>query len=183
MAEVVILVEGYESADSDERSCSTIVLVKDGGMNIVVDPGTAKSQEEISKALGEAGLSADDIDVVFITHSHMDHYRNIGMFRNARSLDYWGWWKGDSWKECDGRVSGSISIIKTPGHSYDGMTMLVETGKGTVAICGDVFWKEGYPKADPYASDPEKLEQSRKTVIEKSDFVVPGHGKMFRSGR
>ena len=128
-------------------------------------------------------MRADDVDIIFITHSHMDHYRNIGMFTKAKALDYWGWWTGDVWNECSGKVSEDISIIKTPGHSYDGMTMIVETSKGTVAICGDVFWKEGLPKKDPYASDLKTLAGSRKLVMQSADFVIPGHGKMFRTNR
>ena len=113
----------------------------------------------------------------------MDHCRNIGMFPVARVLDFWGWWEGDVWKKSDGKVTKDISMIKTPGHSFDGMTFMVKTKEGTVAICGDVFWKEGFPKKDRFATDDAKLAQSRKKVMESADFVIPGHGKMFATGR
>ncbi len=183
MAYVKILCEGYTVDEEGGGSCSTIVLVKDGDTNIVIDPGTAKSRDVITKALEGNGLTADDIGIVFITHSHMDHYRNIGMFPRAKALDYWGWWTGDVWNECDGKVTEDIRIIRTPGHSYDGMTMLVETENGTVAICGDVFWKEGLPKEDHYASDGKALARSRKLVMQSADFVIPGHGSMFPAKR
>ena len=180
MAEVKILVEGYLSAETEGRSCSTIVLIKDKNMNMIVDPGSLPDQSLIAERLKKEGLTVNDINIVFITHSHMDHYRNIGMFPKAKALDYWGWRDGDVWSECDGKISEDIRMIKTPGHSYDSSTLLVKTKQGLVAICGDVFWKKDFPKDDPYASDKQKLKQSRKKVLEMADWVIPGHGKMFR---
>jgi len=180
MAEIKVLIEGYTSSETKGHSCSTVVLVRDKGINMVVDPGTLPRQEILVKKLEEEGLNVNDINVVFITHSHMDHYKNIGMFPKAKALDYWGWWEGDVWKECSGKVTDSIRIIKTPGHNYDGVTLLVKTDKGTVAICGDVIWKENQPEKDKYATDMEALKESRKKVRELADWIVPGHGKMFR---
>ncbi|MBW2992987.1 MBL fold metallo-hydrolase [Candidatus Woesearchaeota archaeon] len=180
MAEVKILIEGYVADEEGGHSCSSVVLVKDKNINILVDPGTLPSQKMLVEKLKKEGLSISDIDVVFITHSHMDHYRNIGMFAKAKSLDCWGYWEGDVWKESDGRITDDISFIKTPGHSSDSVTLLVKTKKGIVAICGDVFWKEDFPKDDPYASDKKKLAVSRKKVLEIADFIIPGHGKMFK---
>jgi glyoxylase-like metal-dependent hydrolase (beta-lactamase superfamily II) len=183
MAEVKVLIEGYTSKDMGGRSCSTIVLVKDGGLAIVADPGTSESQDAIRDALADEGLSPEEIGIVFITHAHMDHCRNAGMFSNAKALDYWGWWEGDVWSKCDGRVTDEVTMIKTPGHSYDGVTLLVKTEDGTIAICGDVFWKENWPDKDKYATDGNALAKSRKLVMQSADFVIPGHGKAFATGR
>jgi glyoxylase-like metal-dependent hydrolase (beta-lactamase superfamily II) len=183
-AEVKILIEGYVSAEADGHSCSTIILVLDEEMKIVVDPGTLPDPMLLIKALKKEGLNINDINVVCITHSHMDHYRNIGMFPKAKALDFWGYWEGDVWKKCNGRISDNIKLIKTPGHSYDSITILVETGKGKIAICGDVFWKEKFPNSpseDPYASDKKKLEESRKKVLKIADYVIPGHGNIFKN--
>jgi len=177
-AKVKILLEGYVSAESGGHSCSTVTLVQDDGLNIVVDPGTLRNQKLLVDALKKEGLEIDDIDVVYITHSHMDHYRNIGMFPHAKSLDYWGWWIEDVAEDYTD-PSQNIKMINTPGHSTDGTTLLVETREGTVAICGDVFWKENHPDKDPYAIDAEKLKESRKKVLALADFIIPGHGGMF----
>jgi len=180
-AEVKVLLEGYASAETGGRSCSTITLVRDGTLKIVCDPGTAASAEVIEKALAKEGLGADDIDVVFITHNHMDHHRFTGLFKRAKALDFYGWWDKDSCSECDGFVSESIHLIKTPGHSYDSISLIVETAEGIAAICGDVFWKENFPKRDPYACDLKKLAGSRKKILSIADFVVPGHGAIFKA--
>lgn len=181
-AKVKILLKGYESDESDGRSCSTVTLVQDDGLNMIVDPGTLRSQKLLVDALKKEDLKIDDVNIVYITHSHMDHYRNIGMFPRAKALDYWGWWIGDVAEDYTD-PSQNIKMIKTPGHSIDGTTLLVETEQGTVAICGDVFWKENYPENDPYAVDAKKLKESRKKVLALADFIIPGHGKMFGGKR
>lgn len=186
MAEVKILVQGYTSTDSsaaeggDEKTCATITLVRDKNIVMVCDPGVLDSQQILIDALAKEGLTINDVNYVFITHSHIDHYRNIGMFPNAKTLEYCGIWTGErveDWKE---NFTEDIKIIKTPGHNYDGLTLLVKTKEGIVAICGDVFWKENYPENDPYASDPEKLKESRQKVLQLADFIIPGHGGMYK---
>lgn len=181
MAEVKILIEGYTSAESDDEStCPTMTLVRDENIVMITDPGTMKDQKLLIDALKKERLSVGDINVECITHSHMDHYRNIGMFPKAKALDYWGLWDGDKVEDWREDFSENIQIIKTPGHNYDGITLLVKTEKGIIAICGDIFWKENYPEDDSYASDKEKLQESRKKLLELADYIVPGHGKMFR---
>lgn len=191
MAEVKILVEGYTNADSaaeggglpvkgDERTCATITLVRDKDIIMVCDPGILDSQQVLIDALAKEGLTANDVNYVFITHSHIDHYRNIGMFPNAKTLEYYGIWEGSKvgdWKE---QFTDDIKIIKTPGHNYDGLTLLVKIKEGTVAICGDVFWKENYPEKDAYASDSEKLQESRQKVLQLANFIIPGHAGMYK---
>ncbi len=181
MANVRIIIEGYFSQDDPNgAACCTISLIEDEDIKMIVDPGTVKSQQIIIDSLKDVGLEINDINFVCITHSHLDHYRNIGMFPKARSLDFWGIWEGDKVKDWTPQFSQNIEIIKTPGHNYDGITLLVNTDKGKVVICGDVFWKENYPKMDPYASDSKLLKKSRKKVLEIADWIVPGHAGMFQ---
>lgn len=178
LPKVKILIEGYVSAESGGHSCSTISLIQAGDMNIIVDPGTLPNQKVLLNALKKEHLTPEDIDIVYITHSHLDHYRNIGMFESAKSLDFYGWWIGDEFQDYSD-PGANIKMIKTPGHSYDGTTLLVKTERGVVAICGDIFWKKDFPINDPYATDKKKLTLSRERVLESADFVIPGHGGMF----
>jgi len=148
MATVKILIEGYTNADSiatgtaDEKTCPTVTLVRDGGIVMVCDPGVLDDQQMLVDALKKEGLTVADVTHVFITHSHIDHYRNIGMFPKAKTLEYWGIWDGGSCVAWNEQFTKDIKIIKTPGHNYDGLTLLVANAQGTIAICGDVFWKE-----------------------------------------
>ena len=67
----------------------------------------------------------------------------------------------------------------TPGHSYDGISLIVKTKTGKVAICGDIYWRKDYPKKDIYANNQKRLLQDRKLLLKIADFIIPGHGSMF----
>jgi glyoxylase-like metal-dependent hydrolase (beta-lactamase superfamily II) len=184
MTEVKILIEGYTTADSKEQgkeeTCPTITLVRDKNIVMVVDPGVLENQEVLVNKLKKEDLTVNDVNIVCITHSHIDHYRNIGMFPRAKTLEYYGLWDGGSVEDWKEQFTDDIRIIKTPGHNYDGISLLVKTGKGFIAIVGDIFWKENSPVDDPYASDKKKLKESRKKILELADYIIPGHGKMFK---
>ena len=190
-AEVKILIEGYTNADfvaesGEEKTQPTITLVRDGDLVMVVDPGILESQQILIDALARENLTVQDVDVVCITHSHFDHYRNIGMFPNAKTLEYYGLWHKDTIDEWDEDFTPNIQVIHTPGHDYTGLTLFVTTNDGVIAICGDVFWKENYPKDphdDVFASNPDRLKESRQMVVKMSDWIVPGHGPMYKNGR
>lgn len=179
MSQVKILIEGYLSADSGGKTCPTITLVRDNHLNIIVDPGTTPTADTIIEALAKEGLTPDDINIVFLTHSHYDHFKNISIFSKAKLLDYWGLWDNDKLESAPEDLTSDIKIIKTPGHSEDNVTMLVKTEQGTVAICGDVYFKENLPEVDPYASDGAALARSRELIKSSADFIIPGHGQMF----
>ncbi|GEM_PF-202542 len=193
-AEVKILIEGYTNADEvgetgKERSCSTITLVRDGDLVMVVDPGVLESQQILIDALQKENLTVQDVNIVCITHSHIDHYRNIGMFPEAKTLEYYGLWDKDTVKNWSEDFTANIQILHTPGHDQTGITLLVTTGPGSehpgvVAICGDVFWRENYPENpqdDAYASNPGKLKSSRQTILKMADWIIPGHGGIYKN--
>lgn len=186
MAEVKVLIEGWTNADSvaegdEENDACTTTLIKDEEIIAVVDPGVLNDKSILIDALAKEGLRIKDITHVFVTHSHIDHYRNVGMFPvTTKVLEYWAEWNGGRPKNWDEQFTRNIRIIKTPGHNYDGLTFLVKTKLGQVAIVGDLWWKENYPSDDPYASDMQKLKESRKKILEIADYIIPGHGKMFK---
>ncbi len=188
-AEVKILIEGFTNADfvaesGEEKTQPTVTLIKDGELTIVVDPGILESQQDLVSALAKENLKLGDINIVAITHSHLDHYRNVGMFADAKTLDYWGLWSKNTVEDWHDQFSPNIQIIRTPGHDYTSITFFVNTNKGVVAVCGDVFWRENYALKfieDRFASDAKKLDQSRKLVIKMADWIIPGHGPIFKS--
>lgn len=183
IAEVKVLVQGYTSADKHgkkERTCSTITLVKDGRMTIVVDPGVLANRKTLIEALKKEDLLLDKINTVFLTHSHIDHFANVGMFSKATTVEYFGSWKNDSVVARPKFLTKNIEILETPGHSFTGLTLLIKTSLGLVAICGDVFWKENFPLVDQYADSPKKLKESRKKLLKIADYIIPGHAGMFK---
>jgi len=193
-AEVKILIEGFTNAElvpraGQEKTQPTITLVKEENLIMVVDPGTLDNQQTLIEALKKENLTVDDFNLVCLTHSHIDHYRNAGMFPKAKVLEYYGLWDGnkvESWSE---ELTPNITILHTPGHDYSSITVFVTTGPesiypGVVAICGDVFWRKDYPKDphdDIFASNAEKLAQSRELILKKADWIIPGHGPAYEN--
>ena len=180
MPKVKILIKGYLSQESGGRTCPTVVLVQDNNLNIICDPGTTRDPNLIISALKKEKLYPEDIDIVFLTHSHYDHFKNITIFKKAKCLDYWALWDNDTAAGRPVNLTKNIKIIETPGHSYDSLTMLVKTQKDTIAICGDVYFKKNLPLIDEYASDCKELADSRELLKKLADKVIPGHGNIFK---
>ncbi len=187
-AEVKILIEGSSIADAVaetgvENTQPTITLVRDGDLIMVVDPGILENQQILIDALKKENLTVNDVNVVCITHSHFDHYRNVGMFPKAKTLEYYGLWHENTIDDWPEEFTSNIKVLHTPGHDATGITLFVTTVDGIVAICGDVFWRENYPRDphdDAFASNPEKLKESREMILKMADWVIPGHGKMYK---
>jgi glyoxylase-like metal-dependent hydrolase (beta-lactamase superfamily II) len=88
-----------------------------------------------------------------------------------------------------------IDILFTPGHDIYDCSLVIRTREyGTVAIVGDVFWwndgeiyettmDELINREDTKAYDMSNLIQSRKIVLGNTDYIIPGHGKMFHVPR
>jgi glyoxylase-like metal-dependent hydrolase (beta-lactamase superfamily II) len=102
------------------------------------------------------------------------------MFTEAKTVEYFGIWDKGYVTDLPDQLTDDIKIISTPGHSKDSLTLLVKTEAGTIAIVGDVFWQQDKPEVDPYATDNEQLQKSRQQVLALADYIVPGHGAMYK---
>lgn len=184
MTKVKVLIEGY--AKNDTLVVSTTTLIQDGDTNIVVDPGMGKNKPEaLKEALKKENLSFEDIGIVFATHYHLDHTQYVGLFPKAKLIDYMYFYDGEKWTDHGGdgyKISPNVSILHTPGHSIEHASLAVKTEKGIVVVAGDVWWfSDMTPEKDEMAWNQEKLEESRKKVLKVADWIIPGHGKMFRN--
>ena len=193
MAEVKILIEGYaREEDSTEFASSTTTLIQEVDLNIIVDPGM--NRELLLEALRKENLSPDEINYVILTHYHLDHSLLAGVFEKAKILDDGDIYSWDGKIESHGgKVPGTdIKIIKTPGHDMFHCSVLVPTEDfGKIVIAGDIFWWRDNEKQktdkeslinhkDPYVKNEEALINSRKKVLDIADYIIPGHGKMFK---
>lgn len=183
MPKVDILLKGYNEEikpDVFEKYASTTTLVRAKGYNIVVDPGTHKSEREYKIALKKLGLTMEDINYVFTTHEHLDHSRDIALFKSAEVIDRWGYHKGDEhrfFEDEEYEITPGVKRISTPGHGINHCSLLVDTNEGVVCVAGDVWWDEDFtPEKDPYATSQGDLEKSRELVLKRVDYVIPGHG-------
>ncbi len=189
MANVKVLIQGYAKKDPSGKwdATSTTTLVRSEGQNVLIDPGLFP--KDIQAALEKENLQINDIDLVVSSHSHQDHSRNAKLFDKARVFNPFAQYK--QIPESLVIPGTKIYVIYTPGHTDKHAAFLVETAEGKCAIAGDVIWWEDDEEqktdikslmehTDPVAKDPALLRESREKLFAIADYIIPGHGKMFR---
>jgi glyoxylase-like metal-dependent hydrolase (beta-lactamase superfamily II) len=193
MAKVKILIEGYAIEEKDfEYASPSAVLIQDNNLNIVVDPGM--NRKLLLKSIRRENLTVRNIDYVIITHYHPDHCLLASIFENAKvidnySINYWD----SKIEEHQRKIPGTnIKLIFTPGHDYNHCSVLVENERHEkIVVAGDIFWWLDGAKQntnqenllnlkDKYAKDKKLLRKSREKILRIADYIIPGHGKMFK---
>lgn len=187
-----VLIKGYaHPGESDTYVASpTTTLIESKGKRVLVDPGA--NSNLLLQSFRKEKLKVNDINIVYLTHYHLDHILNIRLFPDHNIYDGETLWKKDEEFFHSGKIPGTdIKILPTPGHSPEHTSLLVKTkDKGVVCIAADVFWWEDgkqesnsveklLKQEDPYANDFKTLLRSRKKLLEVADYIIPGHGKIF----
>jgi N-acyl homoserine lactone hydrolase len=143
-----------------------IWLIEGASKNVLVDAGCsadflssigfpAKQISTQEKELEKVGLTVDDIDLVILTHLHLDHAKEADKFKNATfvvqksELEFAanphpiqaGWfaqlppdrlWIVDG----DEEILDGIRVLHTPGHTPGAQSVLIETDKGLTCLSG-----------------------------------------------
>ncbi len=177
-ARLDVLCAGYAA----ERVASTVVLIRDEGAVVVVDPGMVAGRDQILGPLAQLGVDPAAVSDVVFSHHHPDHTLNAALFERARFHDFWAIYQGDVWTErpADGfALSPSVTLMATPGHTAQDITTLVATEAGLIA-CTHLWWSQEGPDTDPLAEDQQLLERSRRQLLALAPaLIVPGHGAPF----
>lgn len=202
MAEVKVLVEGvHEVVDKVKvrlKIGSTITLIK-SNKNVIVDTGSFLDKEKIIEELKKENLTPEGIEIVILTHLHLDHTVNTSLFQNAKifckfckpNKGYPGQFhiprEGlvERTEIEDGiEIAENITFLLTPGHTPDSISVIVNTNKGKVAITGDAFPSEAFldlkKEPIPYLVDIKSFNESRNKILKIADYIIPGHGNIFK---
>lgn len=167
----------------DERilyASSTVTLIDDG-IYILVDTGNSDRREELLRRMHEIGISPEEIDVIFNTHSHSDHTGNNEVFKNAKILAAEGEHLSISRAEPSPEfISENVRVLKTPGHTWNHASVLIDE---RICCAGDAI-----PTADNLKSwTPPRIHVSRELAIESmrkilelSELIIPGHDEAVR---
>jgi glyoxylase-like metal-dependent hydrolase (beta-lactamase superfamily II) len=175
-ASFAVLHNGYGSPNV----ASTVGFVQDGDVVLVTDPGMVRDRSLILDPLRDRGVAPEDVTDVVFSHHHPDHTLNAALFPNARFHDHWAIYRGDQWdwRDAEGyELTGSIRLVRTPGHTREDITTLVGTPDGVVAFTH--LWNEATSIGDRHAVDLAALHAGRARVLTAADIVVPGHGSAF----
>ncbi len=174
---------------------STVIQSEHG--TILVDP----SME--AKSMGEAvfhcsGVKPEEIDLVYCTHMHADHWMGLDAFPNAHVFmpeEDVAYLRGirssmnPEMQKALGRIQGvqnelvpGFKLIHLPGHTAGLHGLLFDGPEGRVLVSGDaVMNKEFFQHGEGYfySFDLKKSAESIQKAAQVADYIIPGHGEGF----
>ncbi|MDP9250433.1 MAG: MBL fold metallo-hydrolase [Chloroflexota bacterium] len=166
----------------DDGVASSVSLVIDGEVKIVVDPGMVAERGLILDPLRSLGVEPEEVTHVVITHHHPDHTMNIGLFPNAEIVDFWARYRGDQWLDHEGdgyRVTKHCRLLLTPGHTPQDATLLVETDDGVVA-CTHAWWRsDRTPRSTRWPMTRQRWRPAGSESWTRPTSSCPGTGSRF----
>ena len=193
--EVIILQEGYSLRHDKPNSMfanGTSNLVKYNQTNLIVDTLGAWDKQVLLDQLQSHHILPDDIHTVVCTHSHPDHVGNLNLFQRAKHIVgnhvyHKDVYEFDVFKDGQIELSKDIKVIQTPGHTNEDVSVVVNNAHelGRVVIAGDLFEKQedltdSSIWIEAGSQNEEKQRENRKKVLDLADYIVPGHGSMFK---
>jgi len=124
-----------------------------GPRTIVVDPGLPLQNEPLIRALAQRGLEAADVDLVVLTHAHLDHAgacadlrRPVVVHERETLAPYWPLVGGlldplvqERLEGDAGEIVAGVEWVRTPGHCEGHVSLKVSTTTGLVVLCGDTI--------------------------------------------
>lgn len=193
MYEVQVLFDGYSKPDKEGQTANCSCVLITGKNNIIVDTMTCWDGEKILAELKNRNINQSVINYVVSTHSHADHIGNNNLFLNATHIIGWTIHFKDKFIDhpfnlgTAYEIDENLKIIPTPGHTLSDVSVVVKNVEnfGTIVVAGDLFEREEDLHNDEIwisagSEDVESQKRNRAMVLDIADYIVPGHGKMFK---
>lgn len=201
-ADKKILVDTGLSSENAQRANKAFKVRK--GEQVYLKDG---KRHNIEGFLSNHGTSMREIDIVIITHLHLDHFCNAKAYPKAKFLIQseelpWGLapppYADYYWKEFtpyllevmdrvailngNKKICKGIEVWKVGGHTPGSMVVMVETKDGRVILAGDFFYnykniEYSWPIGSLWRLD-QWIENCEMLKI-KSDIILPTHDFYF----
>lgn len=192
---------------------SSVTLIQTEKHNILIDTGfknegklsatnIARNHIEMTHLLAYHNLTPEEIDEIFISHWHHDHYGNLPLFSNASlfyagvsenlvlsqlarigiTMDIFQLNSNEEWHE-------GINTLATPGHNKTHHSITINYHEKVLISAGDAIVAKGYYDFDEiysYNGDFYSKEiglESMHEMIQLADFIIPGHDQPFHNWR
>jgi glyoxylase-like metal-dependent hydrolase (beta-lactamase superfamily II) len=168
----------------------TCTLVTGDSFRLLVDPSLADAADMAGELDRRTGLKPRDIDAVFVTHEHGDHFAGLGHFPQAKwlaapavaeILDKSGKWSRRV-EGVTGRLFDAVEVIPTPGHTNTHHSLRFDCDGLSIVVAGDAvatqdFFRErrGYFNAVDFELSARMMDKLAATA----DIIVPGHDNYF----
>jgi glyoxylase-like metal-dependent hydrolase (beta-lactamase superfamily II) len=190
---------------------SSMILVQAGGKVLLIDtsfinegdiahPNLERNARHVTAAFARYGHKLDEVEEIFITHWHHDHFGNIGLFPQAtvrfaglskkrveRTLANFNFSnfceeipRGEDWHP-------GLSILATPGHNAHHHSVVITFNEALLVAAGDAVVSQSYYDHGAvwtYNTDfqSERVAKESMTKIrEIADIIIPGHGHPFEN--
>ncbi|WP_132992410.1 MBL fold metallo-hydrolase [Gordonia zhaorongruii] len=148
---------------------------------VVVDPGPRKKHDH-QQAVADA---AGEVELILLTHRHHDHVGGLKRFRKqtgAASRGYSADFSSGAPRLRDRdviRAAGvEITVLHTPGHTADSVSLLVEWEGQRAVLTGDTILGHGTTVLDPRDGGlGDYLNSINRLIVDAHDAtLLPGHG-------
>lgn len=195
--ELKVLSPGFATWIQPEKvmkASGSCTLIQSANHKVLVDTLGPWEGDRLKSLLQNQGLHPHDIDVVVCTHGHPDHVGNLNLFTRSRvhivgfsvyEEDRYSMHPFDRGEPFE--IGDGIEVIPTPGHTLTCVSVIARNvhKMGTVVVAGDLFEREADLKDDSIwknagSENPASQRLHRQKVLETADFVVPGHGDIFK---
>lgn len=193
MAEIFTLVEGYYAPHEYLTTLkrTTTVLIVSQEQKIVVDPGWSTDFYHLQAALKKLNLTARDINTVVLTHTHFDHFINVGLFDHAAlyvhqaELDFvssgayveaWGYQAWYASQLIKGLILECPRLVAFRGDvDLTAEVKIIETAKHTPGSC--VVW--GRLEAADFLIAGDEPPEILHHLLRRPTHFYPGHGAPY----
>ena len=186
---VKIIQPGYavwQDKLSMQKADGTISFISSGNNKIIVDTGLPKDKQVIKKFFKEEKITLEQVNYVICTHGDADHISNNNLFPKAKYIVGFDIYENDlaTFFENEYRIDKNVKIVKLVGHDNRSIGLEVNTEKGKVMIVGDLYeYENDWQKPDnwiAFSKNPLEHLINRAKVWQQADFIVPGHGPLFK---
>jgi glyoxylase-like metal-dependent hydrolase (beta-lactamase superfamily II) len=170
------------------NNANTYLLM--GSKIILIDPGHIQLFDHVIGGLLRLGLAVEQVDVVLVTHTHIDHIEAARMFRKPTLLtmsregyqyvDDYG--SGTGYEPDFFLKEGSLNIgdialqvIPTPGHMPGSLSFYWPDRKAL--FTGDVIFNQSIGRTDLPGGSGKLLKESiRRLASLEVEYLLSGHG-------
>ncbi len=193
--------------DLSVLNLATVSLVETDGQRILIDTGwegrvdsslLPKEQNRLVMELRYFGIQPEDIDEIFITHWHGDHWENIYLFPEA--VVYYAGCSSSFVKNNLSMISAEnetqklkegdewhtgMEILSTDGHSDHDHSVVIHYEKNTFVVAGDAIVSKMYYHTETFFPNDrvinfqKELRASFRKIVERADYIIPGHDGPF----
>ena len=181
---------GESDAKGVRAAICTCTLITGDGFRLLVDPSLAEATDMARELDRRAGVKPRDVNAVFVTHEHGDHFAGVAHFPDAK------WLAAPNvaeiinksaklsrrFENATDRLFDAIDVIATPGHTNTHHSLRFDCDGLSIVIAGDAvatrdFFRErrGYFNAVDFELSTRTMDK----LAALADIIVPGHDNYF----